>query len=56
MESTLRFTSQVQRLGHGLGTGEECLAAGMLDELVLIVAPGHAAHAWSPLSWPGSAC
>src|SRR5262245_15331099 len=28
--------------GHGLGPGEECLAAGMLDELVLIVAPGHA--------------
>jgi len=28
--------------GHGLRPGEECLAAGMLDELVLIVAPGHA--------------
>src|SRR5262245_54294807 len=28
--------------GHGLGPGEECLSAGMLDELVLIVAPGHA--------------
>jgi DNA-binding transcriptional LysR family regulator len=28
--------------GHGLGPGEECLAAGMLDALVLIVAPGHA--------------
>jgi len=28
--------------GHGLAPGEECLAAGMLDELVLIVAPGHA--------------
>jgi DNA-binding transcriptional LysR family regulator len=28
--------------GHGLGPGEECLAAGMLDELVLIVAPDHA--------------
>jgi DNA-binding transcriptional LysR family regulator len=28
--------------GHGLGPGEECLEAGMLDELVLIVAPGHA--------------
>src|SRR5262245_44298809 len=28
--------------GHGLGPGEECLAAGMLDELVLIVPPGHA--------------
>jgi DNA-binding transcriptional LysR family regulator len=27
--------------GHGLGPGEECLTAGMLDELVLIVAPGH---------------
>lgn len=27
--------------GHGLGPGEECLAAGVLDELVLIVAPGH---------------
>jgi DNA-binding transcriptional LysR family regulator len=28
--------------GHGLAPGEECLATGMLDELVLIVAPGHA--------------
>ena len=28
--------------GHGLDPGEECLAAGMLDELVLIVAPSHA--------------
>src|SRR5215471_2495648 len=28
--------------GHALGPGEECLATGMLDELVLIVAPGHA--------------
>src|SRR5262249_1660102 len=28
--------------GHGLGPGEECLATGMLDELVLIVPPGHA--------------
>lgn len=28
--------------GHGLGPGEECLAAGILDELVLIVAPSHA--------------
>jgi len=28
--------------GHALGPGEECLASGMLDELVLIVAPGHA--------------
>jgi DNA-binding transcriptional LysR family regulator len=28
--------------GHGLRPGEECLAAGMLDELVLVVAPGHA--------------
>jgi DNA-binding transcriptional LysR family regulator len=28
--------------GHGLGPGEECLAAGILDELVLIVAPRHA--------------
>jgi DNA-binding transcriptional LysR family regulator len=27
--------------GHGLRPGEECLAAGLLDELVLIVAPGH---------------
>jgi DNA-binding transcriptional LysR family regulator len=27
--------------GHGLGPGEECLAAGVLDELVLIVPPGH---------------
>jgi DNA-binding transcriptional LysR family regulator len=28
--------------GHGLRSGEECLAAGMLDELVLIVSPEHA--------------
>ena len=28
--------------GHGLRPGEECLAAGMLDELVLIVSPDHA--------------
>jgi len=28
--------------GHGLRPGEECLAPGMLDELVLIVPPGHA--------------
>jgi DNA-binding transcriptional LysR family regulator len=27
--------------GHALTPGEECLAAGMLDQLVLIVAPGH---------------
>lgn len=27
--------------GHGLGPGEECVAAGLLDELVLVVAPGH---------------
>ncbi|HEV8440729.1 MAG TPA: LysR substrate-binding domain-containing protein [Methylomirabilota bacterium] len=27
--------------GHGLRPGEECLAAGVLDELVLIVPPGH---------------
>lgn len=27
--------------GHAVGPGEECLAAGLLDELVLIVAPGH---------------
>lgn len=27
--------------GHALGRGEECLAAGLLDELVLVVAPGH---------------
>jgi DNA-binding transcriptional LysR family regulator len=27
--------------GHGLVPGEECLAAGLLDELVLIVWPGH---------------
>jgi len=27
--------------GHMLGRGEECLAAGLLDELVLVVAPGH---------------
>jgi DNA-binding transcriptional LysR family regulator len=28
--------------GHGLRPGEECLASGMLDELVLIVSPEHA--------------
>jgi DNA-binding transcriptional LysR family regulator len=28
--------------GHGLRPGEECLAAGVLDELVLIAPPGHA--------------
>ncbi len=28
--------------GHGLAPGEACLAAGLLDELVLIVPPGHA--------------
>src|SRR3989449_3641092 len=27
--------------GHAVGPGEECLAAGMLDELGLVVAPGH---------------
>lgn len=27
--------------GHAVHPGEECLAAGLLDELVLIVAPGH---------------
>jgi DNA-binding transcriptional LysR family regulator len=27
--------------GHGLAPGEECLAAGLVDELVLIVAPRH---------------
>jgi DNA-binding transcriptional LysR family regulator len=27
--------------GHAVGPGEECLAAGMLDELVLVVPPGH---------------
>lgn len=27
--------------GHRLGPGEECLAAGLLDELVLVVAPEH---------------
>jgi len=30
--------------GHAVSPGEECLAAGMLDELVLIVSP---AHAWA---------
>jgi DNA-binding transcriptional LysR family regulator len=30
--------------GHALQPGQECLAAGMLDELVLIVSP---AHAWA---------
>jgi len=28
--------------GHSVAPGEECLAAGLLDELVLIVPPGHA--------------
>ena len=28
--------------GHAVGPGEECLSAGMLDELVLIVPPRHA--------------
>ncbi len=28
--------------GHAVAPGEECLSAGMLDELVLIVPPGHA--------------
>ena len=28
--------------GHAIGPGEECLAAGLLDELVIIVPPGHA--------------
>jgi DNA-binding transcriptional LysR family regulator len=28
--------------GHAIGRGEECLAAGMVDELVLVVPPGHA--------------
>jgi len=27
--------------GHALRPGEECLAAGLLDELILIVPPGH---------------
>jgi DNA-binding transcriptional LysR family regulator len=27
--------------GHGVGPGEECLAAGLADELVVIVPPGH---------------
>src|SRR3989475_9507752 len=27
--------------GHSVSPGQECLAAGMLDELVLIVPPGH---------------
>jgi DNA-binding transcriptional LysR family regulator len=27
--------------GHGLAPGEQCLAAGLGDELVLVVAPGH---------------
>ena len=29
--------------GHGLAPGEECLAAGLVDELVLIVAPAASA-------------
>src|SRR5207245_8881333 len=28
--------------GHAIRPGQECLAAGMLDELVLIVSPEHA--------------
>ena len=28
--------------GHAVAPGEECLAAGLLDELVLVVPPGHA--------------
>ena len=28
--------------GHAIGPDEECLAAGLLDELVVIVPPGHA--------------
>ncbi len=28
--------------GHAVASGEECLAAGMLDERVLVVPPGHA--------------
>lgn len=28
--------------GHAVGAGEECLAAGLLDELVVVVPPGHA--------------
>jgi DNA-binding transcriptional LysR family regulator len=28
--------------GHAVGPGEECLAAGLLDELVVVVPPGHA--------------
>src|SRR5436309_6748223 len=28
--------------GHAVGPGEECLSAGMLDELVLVVPPSHA--------------
>ena len=45
--------------GHALRPGQECLAAGMLDELVLIVSP---AHAWArrrdviPESLPPSRC
>lgn len=27
--------------GHAVGPGEECLAAGLLDELVIVVPPGH---------------
>jgi DNA-binding transcriptional LysR family regulator len=30
--------------GHAVGPGEECLAAGFLDELVIVVPP---AHAWA---------
>jgi DNA-binding transcriptional LysR family regulator len=42
--------------GHGLLPGERCLAVGLLDELVLIVAPGHpwAARREVPAAWlPG---
>ena len=45
--------------GHGIGAGEECLAVGMLDELVLIVAPDHAwarRGRWIRPRWPGNAC
>jgi DNA-binding transcriptional LysR family regulator len=35
--------------GHGLRPGEECLAAGVVDELVLIAPPGHAWARHAPL-------
>ena len=45
--------------GHGLTPGEECLAAGLADELVLIVSPRHrwagAARSPRPIS-PMSRC